>query len=170
MPNNELCKQLLELQQQISFQFGVKEQLKIIPHLTLHAPFLLAQFKEFQLIETIKSIVTYQPIQINPRQASYFQKRVIYLAIQNNTHLMALQKQITLQLKTQFQVFTQSYNSRGYVPHISIVSRGLKPALFNQVLNLVNQKPIHCSYTASELTLFKLINDRWTEFEKIKFI
>lgn len=170
LPNAETLSEIVEMKRAFSEKYGPKQALKSPPHITLHMPFL---WKEAKLSELLKTLSSFSE---SIKQFSYtingfgaFPPRVIYLNIDPNIQLEALQNNLVNVARKSLKLDNADYKNRGFHPHITIAYRDLKKPVFLQAWPQYQQKAFTRQTTARQLTLLQHDGQNWTIYDQFDF-
>ena len=165
----------LEIQQKVNIIknyfaefYNSRAALKSSPHITLQPPF----YWEIEKLADLKTVLadfaqkqTYIPISLDGFAA--FKPRVIYIYVHKNSELLALQKDLMLQLESSLSIVHKPSKTRPFTPHMTVAFKDLTKANFHQGWDEFQKKSFNHKFTASELTLLHHNRKKWeinTEF------
>ncbi len=170
LPDAETSSEIVEIKGAFSDKYGPKQALKSPPHITLHMPFLWKEAKLSVLRDCLYSFSE------SIKQFSYtingfgaFPPRVIYLNIDLNTQLEALQKNLVNVARKSLKLDNADYKNRGFHPHITIAYRDLKKPVFLKAWPQYQLQPFTREITARQLTLLQHDGQMWTIFDQFDF-
>ena len=168
VPAALICEDIISIQQDIADRFQSNAALKIIPHITLKAPFRLPANMDAQLIQWFKQMtinITPFNLELNNFDAFMNSKQpVIYIKPLFNPSLVDLQKQISHNFCTAFPEMSLKNTELQFKPHLTVAYRDLKPRFFEEAWQEFKTK----NYSASFLvTDFRLIQHNGKHWESI---
>ncbi|BDD00136.1 RNA 2',3'-cyclic phosphodiesterase [Persicobacter psychrovividus] len=167
LPPEQIAAQAQALKEEAANQFATKGALNSPPHLTLHMPFMWKIKKNERLIDSISAFCREQnSFNIQLKQLSCFEPRVIFIDVAENKQLVQLQSALKKWLKINLNIFNADYKERPYHPHLTIAFRDLKKAVFPAAWAYFKQKEFQEDFKADALYLLKYQDKKWEVFKK----
>ena len=139
-----------------------KAALKSPPHITLQPPFYWERERLAELKTVLADFGQQQrtiPIMLDGFAA--FKPRVIYINVHKNSELLALQKDLMLQLESSLNIINQLSKTRPFTPHMTVGFKDLTKANFYKAWDEFKEKPFTHKFTASKLTLLQHNGKKW---------
>ena len=133
---DELCEKIVEIQSEIADRFNSRKSLKVVPHITLKAPFTLPEFAHIHLLNWFANLIVKIPsFQVNLEDFGAFKNTkqpVIYIKPIANEALTNLQKLIVQEFYRTFEDVQIGSSELVYKPHVTVAYRDLKPEMFER--------------------------------------
>lgn len=171
LPPEPLLSQLQELKQNIYNNFGTKGALLSPAHITLHMPFSWEETKEDKLLSALKEFSFTSKFNIELKNFSCFEPRVVFVDIAFNENLRLLQTNLVKFVKQNLHLYNQSDDMRGFHPHVTVAFRDLKKPVFYKVWDEYKNLSFDASFNCNSFCLLKHNGKSWdvhTEFNFIK--
>ena len=162
LPPEETVTKVRKLQDLLSRRFGYRKALRKPVHTTLIKPFRRAEdgitvLKK--LLETVAAGAESFPAASS--EIGSFGKRVLYLAMSPKSSFAHLHRTIKDKLMTNLHFPPDFFESRPFVPHITLASRDVKKASFEQAFNLLQEQRVELSYRCDRFHLMKHNGTQW---------
>ncbi|MFN6037327.1 MAG: 2'-5' RNA ligase family protein [Bacteroidota bacterium] len=170
IPPENIYNQIVSIKKDISLKYNSYAALKSPPHVTLHMPFNLANHKEkkfLHAIETWKLNIT--PIEIELKNYSSFEPRVIFINVNKSNSLCNLQDTVIDFMKREFNIFNQAEDLRGFHPHITIAFRDLKKNNFYAAMKEYSDAKYESNFLCNSIHVLKRFDAEWISIKEIKF-
>ncbi|MBW4659949.1 MAG: 2'-5' RNA ligase family protein [Drouetiella hepatica Uher 2000/2452] len=131
------------------------------PHITLQAPFLW-QMTNLSRLESCLSQFTQNQSAVPVKLSGFgsFAPRVLYINVLKTPELLALQARLMAQLETH-GIFDPIVQHRAFSPHITLASRNLTLATFQQAWSELQLRQVEFEYVSDRLTLLLHDGQRW---------
>jgi|GEM_PF-2222753 len=163
IPEARFSKKVRSLQEELKAKFALSYSMRIVPHITLQAPFQCGEVNQDKLENCVDMITPYiKPLEIKVKNFGSFIDSVVFLNIEHNPQLMELQEWLANTLEAG-NCLTASQRNNDYVPHITLAHRDLDTSLFQEVWDFVNQEKIEESFEIEKLVAFKHEEGKWVE-------
>jgi 2'-5' RNA ligase len=122
IPPESVRDEITGFKKDIAERFASKAALKVIPHITLKAPFKLDATRNDDVVDWFESItLTVTPFQVDLIDFGSFEKKsVIYIAPVLTTELQTLQQEILKSFRSSFPEVVVMDPDFRYKPHITI--------------------------------------------------
>ena len=170
LPPEEILEKAESIKQGIKTNFGVKYALKSPAHITLKMPFSYNESKEDVLIQRLQEFASTQDqFVLKIGGIDTFGKRVIFLDVEKNQHLIRLQSELKRFCKTTLHLVDE-LSDRNFHPHMTLAFKDLKPNLFDEVLLFVQNLSFYSEFRVKELVLLKRVNHRWIVHQKVSIL
>ena len=166
---DELCKQVVEIQNEIADRYQSQKSLKVIPHITLKAPFVLPAFSHHHVISWFSDlIVGISPFTIELKDFDSFRnpkQPVIYIKPLPSKALSNLQKMIIQEFYKTFDTIEIGGTELSYKPHVTVAYRDLKPKMFELAWPEFKVKNFSGEFLATGFQLLKHDGKMWHVIE-----
>lgn len=139
--------------------YNCKVALKSPPHITLIPPFELKEITEqnlVNLIEAFQDDATAFNIYLNG--FGHFDKRTIFIQLNENTNLNRLQSLLQIYLIEKLKLLKTHAH---FHPHVSIVNRDIKPEDFDWEWKNFKEKIFVGDFYCDAFALLKLVEGKW---------
>ena len=161
----ELAKQVVEVQRDIADRFQSRKALKVMPHITLKAPFPLLAADHDYLLQWFSNLtIKISSFDVDLRGFDSFRNPkhpVIYIKPVPNLDLMDLQKALIRQFYTAFNSSAASGTEASFKPHVTVAYRDLEPEAFNSAWPEFMTKPFSGSFLVSGFQLLQHDRRKW---------
>lgn len=132
------------------------------PHITLQSPFEWANENITFLEEYLTNFAfTQKPVPIRLNGFGAFAPRVIYINVEKNRELLALQSDLTLYIEEKFQIIDANSKNRPFVPHMTVAYRDLTKQNFKTAWLKYENQQVYFEFVAGSLTLLQHDSKRW---------
>ena len=166
LPPLGIQKELTLLKEEIAEKFKSRHALKSPPHITLHMPFKWKDKKLDQLQKTIESLnEALIPFTVALKDFDFFEPRVVFVAVEQNEKLQALQKVVTKSCRQELKLYNANYKGRIFHPHITIGFRDLKKPMFYAAKKEFERQQYAGKFIVDRLWLLKNKEDRWEQID-----
>ncbi len=108
----------------------------------------------------------HQPFSLQLKDFGAFEPRVIFVDVEENLKLRALQKNIARSMRKSLNVFNDDYKNRGFTPHITVAFRDLKKPEFLKAWEKMQHESFDGSFLVSAIQLLKHDGSRWNIHEQ----
>ena len=133
---NELSRKVIQVQNEIAERFESSKALKVLPHITLKAPFGLPAFAHNHVLDWFSELlIDIQPFQLELENFGAFKNLkhpVIFIKPGANEALSILQKIIIQEFYRTFDDVEMNGTELIFKPHITVAYRDLQPEMFNK--------------------------------------
>ncbi|MDQ6481363.1 2'-5' RNA ligase family protein [Dyadobacter sp. LHD-138] len=161
----ELAQHVIEVQQDIAYRFQSQKALKVMPHITLKAPFPLSAADHDDLLQWFSDLsVKVSQFTINLKGFDAFRNPkhpVIYIKPVPNPDLMDLQKVLIRQFYSAFNNTAASGTEASFKPHVTVAYRDLEPEAFNNAWPEFVTKPFSGSFSVNRFQLLQHDRRKW---------
>ncbi|HXB40835.1 MAG TPA: RNA 2',3'-cyclic phosphodiesterase [Bacteroidia bacterium] len=164
-----LQQEVMVLKEYVKEHFNSKAALRSPAHITLHMPFEWKSEKEETLIETLQKFKFKETFQIELKNFSCFEPRVVYVDVIKNETLNQLQKELVKHVRLNLNLLNEAQNMRGFHPHATIAFRDLNKNRFNQAWEHFKHQTYNGAFTAGNLHLLKHSPGKWEVYREFPF-
>ncbi len=168
VPGEPVFSQAEAIKKEVSEKYNNKSALRSPAHITLHMPFEWEVKKEPFLIDTFSKFKFNQHLKINLKNFGWFEPKVVFIDVEKNEDLNALQKEIVQHVKQHLQIFNEADSLRAYHPHVTVAFRDLKKSDFYLMREEYKTKNFEASFIADHFCLLKHNGKRWDVMERFK--
>ncbi|PWJ43410.1 2'-5' RNA ligase family protein [Sediminitomix flava] len=162
VPPQPIYNQLQELTEECAQKYKSYKALNSPPHITLYMPFHFESDMLSKLTDSLTNFAQNQKdFQISLDGFSTFSPRVIFVAIQENTSLSVLQKQLLDHLKEDLEISNKHFATQNFHPHITILFKDLKPEVFHQAWEELKDQKYEANFLTTSFCLLKHENGKW---------
>lgn len=134
IPSKEVCDEITVFKLDLANSYGSKAALKVIPHITLKAPFKLPVSGHSLLQEWFQKLyINADPFQIELKNFGAFNNKnhpVIYLDPIMNVSLYSLQKEVIRSFRISYPELGVMDIELKFKPHVTVAYRDLEPDKF----------------------------------------
>ncbi len=146
-------------------RFSCRAALKLIPHLTLKAPFRLPPEEHGSLLEWFNTLeVPVPPFPIELRDFGVFPKKsspVVFVNVALNESLEVLQRAIINGFKKNWPQLLVGDHEINFRPHITIAYRDLDPAMFVEAWKIYSIKKYSAIAPVKDFHLLQHDDKKW---------
>jgi 2'-5' RNA ligase len=164
-PSETVSKKVIEIQQDIASRFQSQASLKIMPHITLKAPFRFPENEHESVLDWFSNLpVSMEPFRIELKNFGAFPNRnkpVLFISPEPGPELMSLQKQIIGSYQESFPLEKMMNYEVDYHPHLTVAFRDLQPASFEQAWAEFKEKEFNESFQVSHFHLLQHQVKQW---------
>lgn len=165
IPPDDICSEVTTIKQDFATRFASKRALRVVPHITLKAPFKIFGDQEQQLLEWFSAM----PVTINSFQqelknfGAFPNKRnlVIFIDPILNNALQLLQKEIIANFKIKFNSIPLANNETRFHPHVTVAYRDLTYSNFIEAWKEYEQKKFEAKFQVNGFHLLQHDGKRW---------
>lgn len=169
IPTEEICAAIIALQSDFAHHFNSKAALKVIPHITLKAPFKLPVSGHADLQRWFKEIYTHPgSFQIELKNFGAFPnkyKPVVYVNPIMHVPLYVLQKEIIRSFRIAYPGLEIPDIELKFKPHITIAYRDLMPDKFSEAWNVYKTKEFRTVFDVNSFHLLQHDGKMWNIIE-----
>ncbi|MCF0057094.1 2'-5' RNA ligase family protein [Dyadobacter sp. CY356] len=161
----EVGKRIIEIQYDIASRFDSRKSLKVIPHITLKAPFQLpVTAHQFVLnwFENLTISVARFSLELKDFGAFHNKnKPVIFIKPEPNISLMKLQKEVLFNFKSAFPEVSIMNLEIDFHPHLTVAYRDLTLDSFQKAWPEFQEKKFSETFDVYSFHLFKHDGVKW---------
>jgi 2'-5' RNA ligase len=156
-----LNEQILLMKQDLQQRFGCAVGLKSPAHITLIPPFWLAPEKAPQLLHHLQQLASgVASFTLAAANFSSFGKRTLFIAVADSAALQGL-KTAADNLFTGNDFYGLKKETRPFHPHITLATRDIKPAHFNEAWGLYGGRRFDHEWQANSVSILKHNRRHW---------
>jgi 2'-5' RNA ligase len=169
VPAKEICDEIVALQLDFARHFESKAALKVIPHITLKAPFKLPVSRHLGLQQWFRKLfINSDPFQVELKNFDRFYnkyKPVIYVRPVINVALYSLQKEIIRSFRISYPELNIMNLELKFKPHITVAYKDLRPNKFLEAWNIYKTKVFDAVLDVSSFHLLQHDGEMWDVIE-----
>jgi 2'-5' RNA ligase len=165
IPSAEICEAITVFKEDFAHRFLCRAALKLVPHITLKAPFKLPPSEHMQLLDWFKTLeVPAHPFNIDLNGFDVFPKKsspVIFVQAKMNEQLKALQMAIIASFKRAFSNIHIGDFEMNFKPHITIAYRDLQPVMYVEAWKEYKVKKYDANFAVTSFHLLQHDEKKW---------
>jgi 2'-5' RNA ligase len=165
IPTDEIIAQVTAIKSDFADRFKSKHSLKVIPHITLKAPFNSPAPGHDHLMNWFQQMpISVKPFQQVLQNFDCFAKKrnpVIFIRPVINEPLITLQKEIIGHFQKSFLSSAVSNTEVQFSPHMTVAYRDLQPAHFREAWEEYKLKNFEASFIADKFYLLQHDGIKW---------
>ncbi|MBT1685305.1 2'-5' RNA ligase family protein [Dawidia soli] len=170
IPPPPVSDDALRLKHYFRDQYNSKASLNSPPHITLHMPFKWKEEKEGDLIEALEQFATgREALKIELINFNAFPPRVIFIEVEANPLLHALNKDLHRFCKRSLNLFNADYKDQPFHPHLTLAFRDLKKPMFAKAWEEFQQRTFTARFHVGGFFLLKHSGKIWEPFREFLF-
>lgn len=169
IPPEPVFGQIELVKKQVSETYNNKSALRSPAHITLHMPFEWNEDKEELLIQKLSEFKFGKPLDIELKNFSCFEPKVLFIDVVKNESLNELQEELVQHIKINLNIFNQADDLRPYHPHVTIAFRDLKKELFYKAWEEFKNKAFSSVFCSTSLSLLKHTGKVWQLRHNVNF-
>lgn len=162
----EVSRRIVEVQIEFSERFESRRSLRILPHITLKAPFRLPPFRQSDLLAWFSDIVIDSPsFQVEIDDFDAFENSghpVVFIKPTPNDILSNLQSVLIHQFYRAFDDVAPNMTDSVFKPHITVAYRDLQPEMFEKAWLEFRDREFTGTFVVSSFQLLKHNGKSWT--------
>ncbi|MDM9631264.1 2'-5' RNA ligase family protein [Robiginitalea aurantiaca] len=169
VPNSGIMNSVHALKTEIRDRFGAAHALKSPAHITLQMPFHKLEAEEPRLITCLREFASREmPFHVTLDGFDCFPPRVLFVKIRDHLPLQELQARLKAHLISELG-FPSPSKKRVFHPHMTIATRDLKEADFEQAWSEFNSRNFQDSFNVSSLFLLKHNGKFWDIYREFPY-
>jgi len=165
IPSQKICDEITGFKKDFADRFESKKALKVIPHITLKAPFKLPVSELSTLEQWFQQLyINLETFEIELKDFGAFHNKyspVVFVQPIMNIHLYSLQQEII----RNFSLFCPQVPvlelEIKYKPHITVAYRDLDPERFRQAWKEYQVKKYTATFRANDFHLLQHNGEEW---------
>lgn len=165
LPPHDIMAEVTAFKEDMRQNYNSGKALKVLPHVTLKAPFKLNVEECENVHEWFKRIaVPAKPIIITLNNFGSFSSRdnkVIFVEPVITQPLQALQKSIIECFRSTYPHINMSAHEDSFKPHMTIAYRDLTPENYEKAWAVYKNKQYHAEFTCSSFCLLEHNGQKW---------
>jgi 2'-5' RNA ligase len=170
IPPPPVSDDALRLKHYFRDQYNSKASLNSPPHITLHMPFKWKEEKEGDLLEALAQFATgREAFKVELINFKAFPPRVIFIDVEANPLLNALNKDLHRFCKRSLNLFNADYKDLPFHPHLTLAFRDLKKPMFAKAWEEFQQRTFSARFNVGSFVLLKHSGKIWEPFREFLF-
>lgn len=169
IPPEPIFAEVEKIKLEISQKYNNKSSLRSPAHITLHMPFEMKAEKEEGLIKKISEFKFSSSFNVRIKNYSCFEPKVIFIDVEKNETLNALQKELVFHIKSNLNIFNQYDDKRAYHPHVTIAFRDLKKQDFYLANEEYKTRSFSAEFSVNSFFLLKHTGKIWLPLKEFSF-
>lgn len=166
IPPSQVKDEILQLKLEIREKFNASHALKLPAHITILAPFWLESDKQSDLLKTLENQAQARnAFAVELKNFGHFGQRVIYVRVVDHEPITKVYKHLSPIAET----FDPDFSSSRIHPHITIATRDLTSANFQEAWKEFKIRSYANSFKAKALFLLKHNGKRWEILNEFAF-
>ena len=165
VPPEPLLSEIQIIKQSVFEIYKSKGALRSPGHITLHMPFSWDDAKEQKLINCLSAFSFKNTFELSLKNFQCFEPRVVFINVEEQNDLFAMQRQLVQHVKNQLNLFNQSDDMRGFHPHITIAFRDLKKPVFYKMWEEYKNTEFESKFNGTNFSLLKHVDDKWEVYK-----
>ena len=165
IPDEQICNDIDVFKSEVASRFEATQALKVIPHITLKAPFKMPASSHFNLLQWFRRLpVNVGSFKIELKNFAAFHNRihpVIYVKPIMNIPLFSLQKDIIRQFRFSYPSSRVTDIELKFKPHITIAYRDLKPERFAEAWKTYQTRKYTAFFVVNNFYLLQHDSKKW---------
>jgi 2'-5' RNA ligase len=165
IPPEYVCEEIIVFKKDIAERFESKAALKVVPHITLKAPFKLSGSEQERLLSWFRKLkMESGQLKVSLQDFGAFPKAqapVIFIAPVLNAALQELQKEFIGKFKKEFSGQEISKHEEEFHPHVTIAYRDLTPEKFREAWKEYQVKKYSAEFTVTSVHLLQHDGKQW---------
>ncbi len=150
------------IKQEVADRYHSRAAQKSPPHITLQAPFEWDMADIDAIATCLQTVASqYHPLPIVLNGFNAFPPRVIYIHVEPNAYLTALQAALAAELQSSLGIIDPQAQHRDFVPHMTVAFRDLTQPNFDVAWAEFRDRPLCYEFLATHLTLLRHDDQRW---------
>ena len=159
IPPAGICEEIAAFKKDFFERFGSRAALKVIPHITLKAPFKLPVSGHDGLLKWFRQLsVNTEPFTVELKDFGVFptsHSPVVYINVRMKPGLYALQKEIMAAFGPAYPQAEITEQELSFHPHITIAYRDLHPDRFREAWKEYGTKKYSAIFSVNEFLLLQ---------------
>jgi len=165
IPEKKICDEIEAFKSDFAYHFDSREALKVVPHITLKAPFKLPSAEHGNLLRWFGGFFFDSGhFNIELRNFGAFHNKispVVYVHPIVNAPLFSLQKEIIRSFRISYPESGVSALELKFMPHITVAYRDLKPERFLEAWKVYQTKTYQASFEVNSFHLLQHDRKKW---------
>jgi 2'-5' RNA ligase len=173
IPPQEICEEITTFRQDFAQQYNSRTALKVVPHITLKAPFKLMSDAHSQIVSWFKNLaINEEPFKIELKNFGAFHnkyKPVVFVNPEITQPLAQLQKEILKSFLDYFPFVQIPEVEFKFKPHITVAYRDLQPEEFFKAWQVYKTKEYHGEFLVENFHLLQHDTRKWNIIDTYDF-
>ena len=167
VPDEPVYTKVMELKRYFDQRYNSRKALNSPPHVTLQMPFRWREDRETRIISMLKTAVTdFRPFDINCHGFGFFDPRVVYIHVEDNDRLSALQKAVGAGIRQGLKLVNE-LGERPFRPHMTIAFRDLRKPQFYEAKEEFEEGEFKDLISVREVSLLKHNGRHWEVYHNV---
>ncbi|GEP50146.1 hypothetical protein FNO01nite_08180 [Flavobacterium noncentrifugens] len=173
VPPKEISEEITLIKQDFEKNYESSRALKVMPHITLKAPFKLFESDHQHLLKWFEKInIPIQKFIVELKDFKSFpnpEQPVIYVHPEKSDAMNQLQKALIQEFKSTFRGVKSNTADSGFNPHMTVAYRDLKPEQFEKAWEIYQHKRYEAKFSAEAFHLLQHDGTKWNVIATKKF-
>lgn len=165
LPPQQVSEEITFFKKDFAGRFNSKAALKVMPHITLKAPFRLPAFYHDEILEWFGQMpVTIAAFHQELKDFGSFQKKknpVVFVNPLMNDFLRELQKQVLQHFRAAFPSVVVMDPDFRFKPHMTVAYRDLEPDMFQEAWKEYKSKEYYAVFEVKDFHLLQHNGRMW---------
>jgi 2'-5' RNA ligase len=165
IPPKDICEAITKIKEDICERFNTKHALRLIPHITLKAPFSISTHRHQSIVTWFQDIPpVVQPFLQELNSFNCFANKnnpVIFIEPVLSSPLKLLQVSIITEFRKEFPDVPVSQNELRFHPHITVGYRDLAYENFQSAWREYRDKSFKASFKVENFSLLQHDRKQW---------
>lgn len=165
IPPDDITAEITALKHQIAEITNAKKALRIMPHITLKAPFTVSSDRDTEVAQWFENLnITSTPFDVSLNGFGSFdnpKNPVIFIKPVPSAPLLLLQKEILEAFKKQFADIAIHYHEASFHPHMTIAYRDLLYTEYKKAWKIYALRPYSKNFINRNFYLLKHNGIEW---------
>jgi 2'-5' RNA ligase len=165
LPPHDVAAQVTEFKMHIATHYNSSRALRVLPHITLKAPFKLSAAEHAGLLEWFKNLPAgILPFMVELKDFGAFANKnspVIFVPPQMSEQLGTLQAEIIDRFAETYPKVRLNTFEHEFKPHMTIAYRDLAPKQFEEAWAVYKDKEFYARFVAERVSLLQHNGLKW---------
>lgn len=171
LPNAAIGKEIIRIKQEFADNYDARKALRVLPHITLQAPFTADPSLEDALCTELTAFAAAAaPFEIRLDgfgAVNLKSRRVLYIHVEKDPAIASLHNKLVGFLRKEFG-FSSMLARYGYNPHISVALNDLKPRELEAAWGEYREKPFEATFRVNNIYIFRHTGTSWEVLQKCR--
>lgn len=169
LPPEDLIHHIEMVKLGLAKQFNCKEALKLVPGISLQAPFQQLPFREEIMVEKLKRFAYLQyPMMIRLNGYGAFPEHTIFMKVKPSNTLKMLNYQLGKFLKAELNFSDDMIGHGVFRPHLTVATKDIK-SKFRKIFTEYKSRKFEANFMASSMYLMKHNYSHWEVLKELSF-
>lgn len=165
IPPDAVCEEVTAFREDFAQNYNSSKALRVVPHITLKAPFKVDSVQHDKLMDWFKHIpVSIHPFQIELKDFGSFDNRnnpVIFVNPVVNDSLEELQKNVIAAFENTYPDIPVSFIEKNFHPHMTIAYRDLEREQYEKAWEIYKGKSYKAYFECNSFFLLQHDTKQW---------
>jgi len=165
IPPKEISEEITLIKHDFEKNYNSSRALKVMPHITLKAPFKIFESDHQHLIKWFEKIaIPVQKFVVELKDFGAFtnpEHPVIYVHPKHSEEMNQLQKEIVKSFRFTFPGVKNQPADSSFNPHMTVAYRDLQPEQFQKAWEIYGQQSYEAQFTAEAIHLLQHDGSKW---------